>query len=462
MRRASLLSPVAIAIIALTLGTGAPEAVAQQTQSSASSQAGKYAGAGGCAASNCHGSVTPKTVTRVMQNEYSIWAGRDKHQRAYNVLSNPVSMRMAKILKLGTSPNQTDKCLACHSLNVPQNLRGQSFQMDEGVSCESCHGPAVGWLGSHSAKGSHEQSLKLGMYETRDLVSRSERCLTCHLGTSEKRVDHQMIAAGHPNLKFELDTYSAVMPRHWKFPDNQDAWEAVQEWAIGQAVQLRETLNRLSRSASGEHTWPEFAEMECFACHHSLTQPQDSWRQAGGYPGRTPGAPAWNPSRYVVFQDLVKQTNPAAAKELDSALDRVSGLVGNWADREQISTAAKTAAVSADQLVQQLRHQQYDAGLTARIMQSIVGDSTVIAAQGELSAEQAVMALSDLSIAYRTNEKSGNQPELQAAFDRLYQQVKNPSAYNAPMFASEMQKLQGLLPRGAQTADSRPSGSNQH
>jgi len=431
-------------------------AFGQQTQSGAASQVGMYSGPGGCAASNCHGSVSPKSVTRIWQNEYSIWAAQDKHARAYNMLSNPVSMRMGKILKLGSNPNQADKCLVCHSLDVAQNMRAQSFQMDEGVSCENCHGPAVGWLGPHTAKGwSHEQSLKLGMYDTRDLVLRSEKCMSCHVGTADKRVDHQMIAAGHPDLTFELDTFSAQMPRHWK-PNNQNAWEGVQEWAIGQGVELRETLNRLGRSASSPKTWPEFAELECFECHHSLTQPKDSWRQATGYAGRTPGAAAWNPSRYIVYRDLVKQVSPESGKQLDADLEQVSALVGSFGDREQIAAAAKSAAAAADQILQQVRRQQYDAGLTTRVMQEIAADGNSIAEQGERAAEQAAMALDSLSVAYQKNEKIANQPELNAALDRLFQQFNNPSAYNAPVFAAEMQKVKVLLPHGVQTADSRP------
>jgi hypothetical protein len=34
------------------------------------------------------------------------------------------------------------------------------------------------------------------MYDTRNLEKRSEKCLTCHLGTADKFVDHEMIAAG--------------------------------------------------------------------------------------------------------------------------------------------------------------------------------------------------------------------------------------------------------------------------
>ncbi len=118
------------------------------------------------------------------------------------------------------------------------------------------------------------------MYDTRDLVKRSEKCLTCHLGTAEKQVDHEMIAAGHPDLTFELDSFSAAMPRHWKANRSDDTWIGVQVWAVGQAVQLRESLNRLSRRAGGPN-WPEYAELDCFACHHCFDAPADSWRLTG-------------------------------------------------------------------------------------------------------------------------------------------------------------------------------------
>src|ERR1700693_4882336 len=92
---------------------------------------GKYSGPGSCAASNCHGSVTPRTATSIRQNEYSIWASQDRHGRADTVLSNPVWLRIGKILKLSTPPNQADKCRACHTLNVGANLRAQTFQSEE-------------------------------------------------------------------------------------------------------------------------------------------------------------------------------------------------------------------------------------------------------------------------------------------------------------------------------------------
>ena len=134
--------------------------------------------------------------------------------------------------------------------NVPAAQRARTFDLSEGVSCESCHGPAAAWLGPHTERDwTHEKSVALGMYDTRDLTKRTEKCLSCHLGNEEKSVDHEMIAAGHPDLYFELDSFSAVMPRHWKEPgepgepENSDPWYDVRELSTGQAVQLQQSLS---------------------------------------------------------------------------------------------------------------------------------------------------------------------------------------------------------------------------
>src|SRR5258705_3054955 len=291
---------------------------------------GKYTGPGGCASSRCHGSIQPKQVTRVAQNEYSIWAGQDKHARAYQVLSNDISLRIGKILNLKAPPNQNQKCLACHALSVAPEMRAQSFDISDGVSCEHCHGPAAGWLGSHTVKDwetkTADQKAKLGMWDLNDVAVRSHICDHCHVGTEEKSVDHQMIAAGHPDLTFELNLFSAVMPRHWKDSD-ETPWFGTKEWAVGQGMQLRDSLQRLARRARSS-TWPEYSELDCFACHHSLTAAKDSWRQDVGYAGRTPGVPAWNSSRFVVFRYAAAETDAATASKLESEMATLSALMG--------------------------------------------------------------------------------------------------------------------------------------
>ena len=409
---------------------------------------GKFNGPGGCASSSCHGSILPKTVTRIPQNEYSIWAGQDKHARAYQVLSNDVSVRMGKILGLKTPPSENQKCLACHALAVAPEQRAQSFEIDDGVSCENCHGPASGWLGPHTVKGweakSAEEKDKLGMRVLTDLAVRSHTCLHCHVGTEEKWVDHQMIAAGHPDLTFELNLFSSVMPRHWK-ESKETPWYGTKEWAVGQSMQLRDSLQRLARRAQSS-TWPEYAELDCFACHHSLTAAKDSWRQESGYAGRTPGVPAWNASRYVVFRYAAREVNAGAAGQLESEMKKLAGLMGQLnGNREEIAAIAGRAAEMAHQLAGSLNAQTFDQAFTLRVMRAIAKDGAVISVEGQRAAEQATMSLDSLFTTYKANAGDLNGGEVRTAINGLFQQVENPSAYSAPGFAAAMGKVSGAL-----------------
>jgi hypothetical protein len=412
---------------------------------------GKYDGPGGCASSSCHGSIQPKNITHVAQNEYSTWAGQDKHARAYQVLSNDVSIRIARILNLKSPPSQNQKCLACHALSVAPEMRAQTFDISDGVSCEHCHGPAAGWLGPHTVKDwetrTADQKAQLGMRDLRDLAVRSHTCLHCHVGTEEQSVDHQMIAAGHPDLTFELNLFSAVMPRHWKDSDDIP-WFGTKEWAVGQGMQLRDSLQRLARRARSS-TWPEYSELDCFACHHSLTAAKDSWRQEVGYAGRTPGVPAWNSARYVVFRYAAAETDAATAGKLESELATLSGLMGQLGgDREQIAASADRAAELAHSLAGSLNSRSYDQAFTLQVMRKIAGDSRSISQQGQRAAGQAAMSLDSLLGVYQQHAKNLDAAEIKAAIGGLFQQLDDPSAYNALRFAAQMQKVSEFLSSG--------------
>ena len=405
----------------------------------------KYNGPGSCAAPSCHGSVQPRTETSVQQTEYSTWVVKDKHAQAYMVLSNPVAMRMAKILELPRAET-APKCLACHALDVPAEQRAKTFDATDGVSCESCHGPASNWLGPHTTKGwTHDQSVQAGMVDTRDLARRSERCLTCHLGTAEKFVDHEMIAAGHPDLYFELASFQAVMPQHWKEPLDKDPWLEVRALAVGQAVQLREQLKRAARNAQG-NIWPEYADLDCFACHHSLTAAKDSWRQERGYTARRPGNPPWNLSRYAIFRQLVNEVDRGSAQQFESEISRLYGMVTALnGDRAQIAAQATSTAGLADRLAQRMQAAPFDQVMTVRLLRGISGDAGYISEQGERPAEQAAMALDSLFVAYQRTVKAANAEQIRTAIHALFQQLEDPSAYNAFKFAQQMRALNGLF-----------------
>jgi hypothetical protein len=389
----------------------------------------KYTGPGSCSSPSCHGGVQARDQTTVLQNEYSTWVVRDKHAHAFTNLTNPVGTRIVKTMGL-PSPDTAPRCLACHALDVPSDQRARTFDLTDGVGCENCHGPASAWLGPHTA---------------RDLVKRSEKCLSCHLGTPGKTVDHELIAAGHPDLYFELDSFMSVMPAHWKEVDT-DPWFAVRAMAVGQAVQLREQLRRVARESQGG-VWPEYAELDCFACHHNLTAAKDSWRQERGYAGRRPGNPPFNLSRYVVFKHVIQDSDPGAVRDLVAGINQVyAGVTALNSDRRQVAVEATGASELAGRLAQRLNGMKFDPPQTLRLLKSIAADGDGIAEQGERAAEQATMALDSLFIAYSKNGKLVNDSEIRAGINGLFQQLDDPSLFNGFKFAAAMKNLSSLLP----------------
>jgi hypothetical protein len=452
-----------IVLLLLCLALAAPLGVrSQNNDSAAGSENGKYVGPGSCAATSCHGSVKPVAGSRILQNEYSTWIIKDKHSRAYQALTGDVGERMAKILNIGKA-EEAPKCLACHALATTPEQRGRNFEITEGVTCENCHGPAQGWLGQHTAKDSAEKHnlsvSKYHMVDTRNVIARTSKCLECHLGTANKFVDHEMIAAGHPDLYFELDSFSASMPRHWNIPrlnasgsPAEDAsWEGVRDWSVGQAVQLRAAMDRVAWRARGErydkkNVWPEYSELSCIACHHSLTDPKKSWRQEHGYTGRRAGDPAWNESRYVVFRLMAKEVDAASAQDLDQKLAAVSSEMSKLnPDRGAAAANAGAAAPVAEHFADRLSGLTYERGMVLRMMQSICDNAEAISLADERAAEQATMALDSLYIAYSKEAKPGNAAEVRASINALFAQFENQSAYNADTFAESLRKLRPQL-----------------
>jgi hypothetical protein len=295
----------------------------------------------------------------------------------------------------------------------------------------------------------YETLVEQGMHPNRNLIRRSERCLECHVGGPNKFVDHEMIAAGHPDLTFDLSYFSFYMPQHWKTPEENNVWRSVQAWGVGQAVQLQKSLERLAwRAEDPKMAWPEYAELDCFACHHSLTEAKDSWRLTTKkyYSGRRPGNPPWNQARFLVFRDLLQEIQPGMNDQLDQKLKNLAQTMNQLnSSRTDVAREARDGASLAGQLAASLERQPYDRAVTLRVMQRIAADSEMIAAQGERPAEQAAMALDVFYRAYQQNSDQGL-PNLRAPLDVLIDMVRqNPSSYSAQRFNAQMQKINEAL-----------------
>jgi len=94
----------------------------------------------------------------------------------------------AKAIGLADPYDVKGSCVKCHATV----FRGDA---NAGVSCESCHGPASGYLDLHQVKGSYAKSVAAGLKDLREKPAPIARvCVDCHV-TPDKR----LAAAGHPS-----------------------------------------------------------------------------------------------------------------------------------------------------------------------------------------------------------------------------------------------------------------------
>ncbi len=203
-------------------------------------------------------------------------------------------------------------------------------------------------------------------------------------------------------------------------------------------------MRRVARDAA--RNWPEYADLDCIACHHSLTAAKDSWRQERGYAGRKAGNPPWNASRFAVLETIARQLDAGNARELDREVERVNQLVGDaQADRAQIAVAADEAANGADKLASDLVKTTLDPSAALKLIDGICADSERIANQGERAAEQAAMVVNSLFVSYVEGRKPDSDARVRIAIGDLYKQFENPSAYNPDLFARGLRALGTLI-----------------
>jgi Cytochrome c554 and c-prime len=223
MRASNLVLPLSI-IFCFGIFSPAKGADVKQTRESGEI----FVGAVGCRSSSCHGGAGEK------RSQYITWSRQDFHSRAFSILTNARSARIAEGAGITEAPANA-RCTVCHSpfQSVAQDRLGPNAHPDEGVSCESCHGAAGPWLRGHTRPDwTYATRVSAGMRDLRSLYVRANACVACH-----QNVDVDLLKAGHPALVFELDSQSINEPKHWK---DEDLWSGARAWLVGQAVALRE------------------------------------------------------------------------------------------------------------------------------------------------------------------------------------------------------------------------------
>lgn len=321
-----------LALISLlsTLFNSSPVALAEPASSNSSHS---FLGTGSCSSSNCHGNQAPISGSTVLRNEYVSWQKHDAHSRAYQTLLSQESQIIARHLGISKAEKEP-LCLKCHSTYVPEVAqRGPKYSSEDGVSCESCHGSAGGWLKEHTAKdATHAGNIKAGLRELSTVNARSKLCLSCHFGDESKTVNHKLLAAGHPRLSFEQDTYEATLPRHWEIDadylsrKNLNQTDTATEWFSAQVQRALEEARRLSSDERAMHgLFPEFSTLNCYTCHHSLKE--DQWKSRNY--GKALGLPLLNLSSTRIVLEALKVTNPKRSNLLATAITELENIYLN-------------------------------------------------------------------------------------------------------------------------------------
>ncbi|MCB0353344.1 MAG: hypothetical protein KDD64_07470 [Bdellovibrionales bacterium] len=394
----------------------------------AGAEPAKHLGVASCSSSNCHGSTSPRKGD-VLQNEFTTWFRHGQHSKAWKVLLDPDAQKIGKNLGM-SSPEKEPLCLSCHATYVPdKSLQGDKYTVEDGVSCESCHGAAEHWITSHTAKdSSHADNISKGMAELTPLDDRAKLCLSCHYGTEDKAVNHRLIGAGHPRLSFELDTFSMIQPRHWEvdqdYIDRKAKYISAKAWLVGQVTLSEEVIEALaSKKRSRSGMWPELTLFTCYSCHHSLKE--DQWK-VRDY-DKKPGELYLNLSSLWVVSHALNAVNPDLSSKLAQLLRPLHDLYKSGEASEQLSRISRFLSGDVTKALSSLTYSDQE---LLKLLRAMSTYATTPHFQYE-DAEQILMGMSSIL---------ASSPDLQSRYGDdlkdLYTALRDDEAFVAEDFTT--------------------------
>ncbi|HEU4531083.1 MAG TPA: multiheme c-type cytochrome [Steroidobacteraceae bacterium] len=398
----------------------------------------QHLGVATCASSLCHGSAKPLTASAVQQNEYVTWSHFDPHARAYRLLLEPRSQTMAK--RLGLGPAQEARvCLDCHAESAP--ARGPRFQVSDGIGCESCHGPAGRWLATHddSPRVSHADNLANGLYPIEDPEARAQVCVACHVGDETRFASHRLMAAGHPRLSFELDTFTELwrtsggrehFRRDADYEQRKPSPRASDVWIAG-LMRATEAQLRFLRGAHYYNALPEFALYNCYSCHRSMRFAYSAGR--GLASSLEPGALRLDDSRLVMLSAVFAAVDPKWNEELRARTATLHRAAGS--SRAETATASLELSRLLERAGARLEQQPLSVEQKRAVLRALVAG----ARQGDypdyVAAEQAAMAVVLLLA------ESGRDRSLKPEIDALFAALAQDDRYDAARFEKLMERV---------------------
>jgi hypothetical protein len=441
---------LALALLILLMPTAGAQAV-QQTGGGRDN----YVGVATCGGTTCHGRSNGDGP-RIRQDEVMLWqdpaTAAGAHSRAFAVLREPRSRAIAERLGLGEATG-APMCLGCHA--TPGGARGIRFQTTDGVGCESCHGPAGGWLSSHYAVGgSHAANIRNGLVPLDNPRIRAERCLDCHYGSARdgQFVNHRIMAAGHPRISFELDLFSTLQ-QHYTIDDDYRSRKRIldgtQIWAVGQAIALKRSLGLFASSRGTEGIFPEFYFFDCHSCHRQISDDPRYRPNATSNPGRPipSGMPPYNDENMIMLSAAARVVAPALAARFDR--DSRAFHLAMASGRGAAIPAAERLSNTVEQLIDAFSSAAMSADTTFAIIDTITTEAIRDRFTDYAGSVQAVMAtdtlLSSLVSRERVSVSAAN--AIRVDINSAYRAVRDPNAYDPGGFRASLGRAAAAIRR---------------
>jgi hypothetical protein len=129
----------------------------------------KYVGAKRCR--TCHKKA-------LIGNQYGAWQN-GPHAKAYETLKGDAAQKIAAEKGISGPANEAAECLSCHVTAYgkdPSAFASAPIKNEEGVSCESCHGPGSAYR-KKKVMSDHAASVAAGLWEP---GVNAEICAACH------------------------------------------------------------------------------------------------------------------------------------------------------------------------------------------------------------------------------------------------------------------------------------------
>ena len=403
-----------------------------------------HEGVATCAGANCHGANVARADSPVLQNEYYLWTREDRHAQAYKSLLNETSKRIGQ--RLGLVPQESPRCLSCHSDYVPEAQRGRRFRLSDGVGCEACHGGSGNWLESHVELGAtHAQNLEAGLYPVDQPLERAAVCLNCHLGGPDHPIDHEIMGAGHPPLGFELDTFTAIQPAHYAldadYAERKGIPSSLQVWAAGQMAASERFLVELASKRAEDGLFPELVFFDCYACHHRLSA--ERW-DADTAPGLGVGKVRLNGVNLLLVREILEVIDPATAKQWSSSLRALHQ--ASQLSLPRMQSAARDGATLLRAAIDRHGRRAYSNKEAWALLDSL--SRTAQRTPDFSLAEQSAMALEAVFLTLdQAGQLSASQSKrIRSALDKSYDYTNADKDYSVSGFSSAMSELRKALP----------------